>query len=154
LFGASGGAVSYGNSAGAPGLLFAAQSGNETLNASASNSNNLIYAGADSTGHNVLDAGHGNDTLVAGTGADTLGGGSGSDLFVFIAGHAGGTDVISGFTSQDLVELAGSSIVALKTQTNPGVSGVNTTVTLSDNTTIIFLGVTDPNALTGHIVST
>ena len=89
--------------------------------------------------------------MQAGAGADTLGGG-GSDLFAFVHGHAGGADAITGFTTQDTVGLfnygSGAASAALQGAVS---SGGNTTLTLADNTTITFIGVSSVSALQGHV---
>jgi Ca2+-binding RTX toxin-like protein len=155
LLGAAGGVVTYGNSGGAGALAYTAGSGNETLNAGLSTTNNFLNAGSDAAGHDSIVSGSGNDTLLAGAGADTLGGGGGSDLFAFIDGHVGGADVIAGFTAQDTVALFGYGSGAAATALQNAVSsGGNTTLTLADNTTITFLGVSSVAGLTGHVFST
>ncbi|AHI26733.1 hypothetical protein BGC31_11995 [Komagataeibacter xylinus] len=122
-----------------------ASSGNETLD------------GGLSTGKLYARAGSGNDTLIGGSGYDTLRAGTGDDLFVagsaqtefdFIKGKAGGNDIIQDFgkSAGDVVKLSGydaktSSIQAMLD--NATIAGGNTTVSLTDNTRITFVGVTD-----------
>ncbi len=102
--------------------------------------------------------GAGNDTLVAGSGSSTLVGGSGADNFVFfhsvLAGHSV-ADIITDFsTTQDGVILSGYSATeashAIATASSIGGS---TTLTLSDNTQITFLGISSASNLTGRIIS-
>ncbi|WP_408886877.1 calcium-binding protein, partial [Komagataeibacter swingsii] len=122
-----------------------ASSGNETLD------------GGLSTGKLYARAGSGNDTLIGGSGYDTLRAGTGDDLFVagsaqtefeFIKGKAGGNDIIQDFgkSAGNVVKLSGydaktSSIQAMLD--NATIAGGNTTVSLTDNTRITFVGVTD-----------
>ncbi|GCE84469.1 hypothetical protein [Komagataeibacter diospyri] len=122
-----------------------ASSGNETLD------------GGLSTGKLYARAGSGNDTLIGGSGYDTLRAGTGDDLFVagsaqtefeFIKGKAGGNDIIQDFgkSAGNAVKLSGydaksSSIQAMLD--NATIAGGNTTVSLTDNTRITFVGVTD-----------
>lgn len=76
-------------------------SGNDSIDASASNSKVLLYGGDGNdnlTGGGSQDSlygGAGNDTLSAGTGDDSLTGGAGRDLFVLTAG--GGQDRVADF---------------------------------------------------------
>jgi hypothetical protein len=62
--------------------------------------------------------------------------------------------VIADFSAIDTVFLgnygSGAAAAALNTATT---SGNSTTITLSDNTRITFVGVTNVGALTGHITS-
>ena len=153
LFGAAGSAETL---LGSSGSFFAAGGGNETLNASGSSGNNLMFAGESSVGgapNTYMAGGSGNDTLVAGSGANTLAGGAGNNLFQFTKGFVGGTDIISDFTNNDVVNLfgygtaAGANALAAAT-----VSGGSTTIALSDNTKITFSGITNTGSI--HITST
>jgi Ca2+-binding RTX toxin-like protein len=148
LYGAAGGAVTYGSSL--EGGVFVAWAGNETLSAAGSPEANLFFGGQDSTNTVLAVAGSGNDTLVAGSGADTLQGGSGADLFAFVKDYINGAanDTILGFTSSDQATLfnytAGEAATDLA---NATIAGGNTTIALSDGTHVTFVGVTD---LTAH----
>jgi Ca2+-binding RTX toxin-like protein len=102
-------------------------------------------------------AGSANDTIVAGTGSETITGGAGSDLMSFVKSIVSVTspsDSITNFTSSDAVALYGygssAAAAALSAATS---AGGNTTITLSDNTKITFVGVSSASALTGHIFS-
>jgi hypothetical protein len=93
----------------------------------------LIFAGA---GQTAIESGLGNATLVAGTG---------STLFEVLAGVANRQVAIGGFdASQDFVRLQGydpgAGAAALSTAT---LSGGNEALTLTDGTTLTFLGVTN-----------
>jgi serralysin len=154
LFGAAGGMLTYGNTGGAGSLEYGAEAGSETLNASASNTNNLIYAGGNAANQDLLVAGSGNDVLVAGQGSSTLTGGAGNNMFDFFCGADGGHASITDFTSQDVVNLSGYGAgAALAAQQSAVVAGGNPTITLIDNTQITFLGVSSAVALSGHIMS-
>jgi Ca2+-binding RTX toxin-like protein len=150
--GSAGGVIDYVGSTGA--LTYYAQAGAETVNASGSSTNNVMWAGGAAGDHDVMIGGTGNDQLIAGPGANTLTGGGGADLFTFINGNAGGADVITDFSAGGTVNLIGyGAAAAAAAQQSAVVSGGNTVITLSDNTQITFLGVTSARAFTGHIVS-
>jgi Ca2+-binding RTX toxin-like protein len=117
-----------------------AGSGNETLNAGLSIANDQLHAGP---GKDQLLAGTGNDTLFAGTGHATMTGGLGTDTFTFQQGLAG-TVTISDFMTGDTVQLQGyGPNEAQDALANAKISGGSTTLTLSDNTKITFVGVTN-----------
>jgi Ca2+-binding RTX toxin-like protein len=150
--GAAGGVIDYTGASG--GLTYYATGGAETVNAGASSTNNVMWAGGGLGDNDLLIGGSGNNALIAGAGADTLSGGSGPTLFEFLAGRSGGTDVITDFTPADTVDLVGYGAgAAAAAEQTAVVSGGNTTITLSDNTRITFLGVTSAGAFTGHVVS-
>ncbi len=141
LFGSDGSNISfYGSAAGA---VYAAGSGNETLDGSASRVGGQFYAAG---GADTILAGIGGDTMVAGSGAMYAVGGAGSDVFGFVSGHAGGTDFIQNFAPNDKLLLVGYGSGGITSSTTVGGS---TVVTLSDNTTITFNGVSnlDPNQI-------
>jgi len=154
LFGASNSDINYTAASGS--LLFVANSGNETLNAAGSSTNDVMWGGIDSTAGNSLVGGSGNDLMVAGTGADTFNTGSGSNEFVFIASVLGSSaqhDVITNFIGgNDSVVLSGG--ISTVSASSGGIGpAAFTTLTLSDNTQITFLGVSSASQLTGHIFS-
>ena len=116
--------------------------GNETLFGGFGSGNNTFFAGA---GADQIAGGTGKDTFVAGTGSATITGATGNDLFLFTKGQAGGTDLITDFTSgADTVGLVGygknEASLALKSQQ---IVAGSTTITLSDSTKITFTGVTN-----------
>jgi Ca2+-binding RTX toxin-like protein len=148
VFGSSGSAVTFANSA-TPGGILVAGAGNETLNAGLSNSNNTLSGAG--TGADSLAGGSGNDVFWAGAGPDTLTGGGGSDAFNFVHGSAGGTDVITDFSSNDVVNLIGyGANAAAQAIANATVSGGSTTIQLSDSTKITFLNVTNLSTTNVH----
>jgi Ca2+-binding RTX toxin-like protein len=158
LFAGSGGSdITYAGTTGA--LVYVAGAGNVTLNASGSTTNNFYWAGAagDTTATESIVGGSGNNEMVVGPGSDTLTGGSANNVYDFIAtivgtssiASAGNTDVITNILSgNSAVDLSGG----LSTM-SAATAGSETTVTLSDNTKITFLGVTSSSELTGHIFS-
>ncbi|AQS88540.1 hypothetical protein AA101099_0334 [Neoasaia chiangmaiensis NBRC 101099] len=130
--------------------LFVGNEGPETVNGASSTSALHAFAGS---GNDVLIGGSASDTLVGGVGNATLTGGSGaSNLFAITKDHAGGNYTITDFGS------AAGNITALYNyglQNNNGlqsvlnnatVAGGNTTIQLSDNSKITFVGVTDLKA--------
>jgi Ca2+-binding RTX toxin-like protein len=135
-------------------LLYAADLGNETINASGSGSNNVFWGGPDSAGSNLIVGGSGNDLLAAGSGTDTLTGGAGTNEFAFLAtilGSAAHTDVITDFlTGSNNVALVGTVPGSLDSVSAASSAG-STTVTLNDGTKIEFLGVSSASMLSGHI---
>ena len=156
LDGGAGSAIVYFGTTGS--LSYTAGAGNETLNASAATTNNLVWGGSDTMGHNLLVGGSGKDTLVAGTGTDTLaGGGTSADLYLFFEsnGAAAPYDVVENFNTMATVWLnsygSGAAATALADATS---SGGSTTLTLSDNTQITFAAVASVSELQGHVVST
>jgi hypothetical protein len=151
-YGVAGELIDYTGSSG--GLNYLAGTGSETVNAAASSTNNLIWASASTGTSDVMVGGSGNDTLIAGPGANTLTGGAGSNEFIFISGRDGGHATITDLSASDQVFLqnygAGAALQAERTAVS---AGGNTTLTLSDNTQITFLGITSVSALIGRIVS-
>ncbi len=160
LFGGAGSMVTFLGSVGG-GAYFVAGSGNETLLAAASATNNT-FAGSSVAGtQQQFIGGTGSDTLMAGAGAVTMTGGAGSDAFVFFrAATSGAADVITDFTSSDSLFFVGydSTQSATLLQANaygpavasPGNSGL--TLKLSDNTTVTFTNLTDIHQLDGRIL--
>jgi Ca2+-binding RTX toxin-like protein len=118
-----------------------AGAGNETLFGGFASGNNTFYGGS---GSDQIFGGGGNNTYVGGTGAATITAGAGN-LFEFIAGQAGGSDLVEGLSSasQVLITLNGYGSTeeanALAGQTT---NGSSVTVTLSDNTKITFDNIT------------
>ena len=87
----------------------------------------------------------GADTFYGSAGATSIIGGSGNDTFVFTNGEAGGSATIQGFShGSDVIDLQGygknAVSEALKSQHK---MGGNDTITLADNTSVTFLGVSN-----------
>ena len=85
--------------------------------------------------------GSGSNSFNAGAGSDTFtGGGSGGDTFWFLASNTDGShDYIVNFASNDVVNLFGYNEAASTTSVVNG----STTLTLSDDTQITFVNVTN-----------
>ena len=114
--------------------------GAELIDASHANAGNELFAGG---GADTILGSGGNDQIFAGRGDATLTGGGGSDLFVFADGGAGGhvtiTDWLAGGDQVYLDNYgAGADAAAYASEQ---LAGSSTTVTLSDRTTITFLGI-------------
>jgi Ca2+-binding RTX toxin-like protein len=155
IIGGSGAATIFG--AGSGDLLFAAGSapdtliagpGNETLVGAGSAGADTFYAGS---GDDLMGGGSGRETFFGGTGSSTIIGGSGPDVYAFVNGlSSGGSDVIFGFNAAkgDSISLGGYGGNELSNAlAHAAVGGGNTTITLSDHTTITFVGVTSSSAL-------
>ena len=151
LFGSSGQDISYftGSEATPHADILAAGAGNETLNAGAATTGVQLAAGI---GTVKMIGGTGNDEFFGGSGVATMTGGGGDDIFVFASasepgGQHGGTNIITDFnTSNDLFSTVGyGANAASNALAAATVSGGNTTLKLSDGTTVEFLGLTDPN---------
>jgi fibronectin-binding autotransporter adhesin len=152
LFGSAGSSVI---AMGSNGLEYIAASGNETLNAGGSSGANTLVGGFNPSNADSIVGGSGNDVMFAGAGADTLAGGGGANIFSFVASLThGAADVIADFNANDVVFLngygAGDAAAALGAAVS---SGGSTTITLSDNTQITFLGIGSVAALQGHVFS-
>jgi len=158
LFGGSGGGVFTFNSTTASGALdFSAGSGNETLLAAGSKTNDFIAAGADSKGTDSLVGGSGNDTFTAGAGSDTFAAGAGQNQFVFFASQTDGMhDYITGWNATDSLFLLNYSNAdsANTLMQDATISGGNLTIGLSDGTQITFNNVNNTAAFNGKILYT
>jgi Ca2+-binding RTX toxin-like protein len=155
LYGGAGGTIDFiGNST----LIYQAGLGNETLNGSGATSGVILGGGIDRTGGDLLIGGSGNDSIFAGTGADTMAGGAGTNEFVWYQSVVNGStpsDVITDFNANDSVILAGyGSGAAAAALTGATSANGSTTLTLSDNTQITFIGIDSASGLTGHVFST
>ena len=150
LFGGSGGNVTFTDTA-HQGLFYLAGAGNETLDASGSNGNDSLFGNTTPGANLLMKAGSGNDTIIGGPGNDTMVAGSGKDLFVFFNGSAGGQDFINGLTANDTVALVGYNLNSLASSLqNAQVTGQGVKITLSDNTSITFSGL---SSLTGQNIT-
>ena len=153
--GGQGGSIEYINTT-TGGLFHEAGGGDETIDAGLSRGAVTLYGGFDTAGHNLLIGGNGDDTLTAGAGADTLAGSGGVNQFFFqsFEGGPAAHSLISDFSFIDRAVLGGYGVDAAATAiAGATTAGGSTTITLSDNTTITFAGVTNPNELTGRVVS-
>ena len=100
------------------------------------------------SGADSLIGGQGSDTMFAGTGNSTLTGSGSNDLFVFSKGAAGGVDVITDLGATDSVVLIGygGAAAVIAALAGATVSGGSTTISLSDNTKVVFSNVTNLSA--------
>jgi hypothetical protein len=139
LFGSAHHSVTY---TGGGNLFYNAGAGNETLNAVGSTGNNVLFASRTKGTHDRIAAGSGADTLIAGAGSDTLRSGPGADTFAFFSQFtAGAHEYVTHLTASDAVDLFGYGQAPKSTSTAHG----STTITLSDNTKITFVNVTNPS---------
>ncbi|MBW4024962.1 MAG: hypothetical protein HIU92_17835 [Proteobacteria bacterium] len=92
------------------------------------------------SGTMIAILGSGADSVIGGSGASSILGGSGNDVFAFINGHAGGSEVIVGFTASDNLAFGGYSYSGSNL---PGeaVGPIGDVITLSDGTTITLAGI-------------
>ena len=151
LVGGTGAAVLYGSgsgdtlyAAGAKGDFLVAGAGNETLTGAFSTGNDILYGGS---GQDLLALGGGNDVVFAGAGASTVLAGGGADLFAFVAGSAGGSEAIGGFSGSDRITLQGygsGAVANALASASLGASGL--TLTLPDATKVTLVGVASLNA--------
>jgi Ca2+-binding RTX toxin-like protein len=126
--------------------LLIAGSGNETLSGFGSTGANVFFAGA---GNDLLAGGAGAETFLAGHGSSTVIGGTGADLYGFINGLGGGSETVLGFSvaKGDHISLQGYGANAAQSAlAGATVAGGSTTLTLSDHTSVTFIGVTGLNA--------
>jgi hypothetical protein len=87
----------------------------------------------------VAILGSGADSVIGGGGASTITAGSGHDAFLFVKGHAGGSEVIIGFTASDNFGFAGYGYTAANLPAEH-VGPIGDVITLSDGTTITLAG--------------
>jgi len=123
--------------------------GNATLTGAVSTADNIFYG---LVGNSSLQGGNGADTFVVGGStvpggvSDTVNGGPGQDLISILAGRTGSDITITSFTGAERVTLQGyasgpTAEVARALCTAQ--VGASTVVTLSDNTRVTFVGVTN-----------
>jgi Ca2+-binding RTX toxin-like protein len=156
IFGAAGGSITFNQQTNGPGDFYAG-AGNETLNAALSTQAVSLTGSTLTSATASLVGGSGADTLVSGAGSTTLTGGAGANVFRFLASVDGSTTqaTVTDFNASDTVQLIGyGSVAAANALAGATTIGNSTTITLSDNTKITFLGVSAASALTGHITST
>jgi Ca2+-binding RTX toxin-like protein len=137
-------------------MLLSVGKGNDLLSAGTGNETLLgIGSGADTfrggSGSDMITGGAGKNTIVAGSGAETLTGGPSGNDYEFINGQAGGNVEITDFMKgADTLTLLGYGHDALKdaikdaTKTSDSI-----TITLPDDTSITFLGITDLSGVGG-----
>ena len=135
---------------GAGNLTYSAATGNVTLNAAAASGNLNVWLPGSGTGADSITLGSGNNTVTAGAGSDTLGGVGGTNLFLFVAGQtAGATDYITDSAANIANDtFSFNNYGAVPTE---AVTGGAVTLTLSDNTKVVFTNLTSTSELDGHI---
>jgi phospholipase/lecithinase/hemolysin len=137
-----GGAGDLLTASGAANDTLIAGAGAETLNGSASSGSLVFFGGA---GADCITGGTGNSLFVAGSGNETLTAGAGTNAFIFAATPGTTrTDVINNFNpTNSAIGLfgyggePGADNAALASATT---AGGNTTVSLTDGTSIVFTG--------------
>ncbi len=152
LFGGSGQNITYfAGTDTVPGSdILAAGAGNETLNAGGASNGVALAAGI---GTVDMIGSSGNDVFFGGSGVATMTGNGGADIFQFASanepgGQHGGTNIITDFTSSDSFNTIGYGANAAQDALAAAtLTGGNTMVKLSDNTTITFLKVTNPSSI-------
>jgi Ca2+-binding RTX toxin-like protein len=93
-----------------------------------------------SMGSNIFEAGSGNETLTGASASDTVP--NPEDTFLFLKGHAGGTDIINNFIAGDVIKLKGyGSDEITNALDNAKYTPQGATITLSDNSKIMFTDV-------------
>ncbi|MGD0103849.1 MAG: hypothetical protein ABSC06_07405 [Rhodopila sp.] len=119
-------------------LTHAAGLGNETLNAAYSWGTDALFAVGPSNAS--IAGGFGTNLFDAGAGSDTFTGGTGSNTYFFLAANtAGSHDFVTNLSASDAVGLIGYN-PATSTVT---VANGSATLTLSNNTEITFVNVTN-----------
>ncbi len=167
IFGGASGDITYQNNVvGAHPLFYQAGGGNETLNAfpsTAVTSDTLAGGTVGASAATIIGGSVANDTFVAGTGSDSYIGGSGANTFLFnkaVINATSPNDSITGFlnstvTGGNQAIFQGYGTAEASTALKGAVSGGgDTTLTLSDNTKITFVGVGSASQLAGHVSST
>ena len=142
LFGADGGTMALSGS----GANLVGVGSGAKVDASMASGNNVFFGGSAAS---TILGGTGSDVFVVGSGATSLTGGAGAaNMFDFVASvTAGATDVISDFKSSDKLAISGyKADAAADVLRSATVSGGSTTVTLSDQTKIVFQNYTNLNA--------
>ena len=123
--------------------------GNATLTGAISTADNIFYG---LVGNASLQGGNGADTFVVGGStvpggvSDTVNGGPGQDLISILAGRTGSDITITSFTGAERVTLqgyAGGSAAEAARALATAKVGASTVLTLSDNTRVTFVGITN-----------
>jgi Ca2+-binding RTX toxin-like protein len=104
---------------------------NAAINGTGNSADNVITG---NTGNNTLSGLDGNDTLNGSRGNDTLIGGDGADRFVFVNGS--GHDVISDFTSADVIDLKGYDGLDSFQDLDIHASGADVIITFGNDATL------------------
>lgn len=126
---------------GANSLAVAGQAGITGINETGATGQEMIATNPlGNSGTLVADLGAGATTVIGGSGTSTINVGSGADAFIFVAGHAGGSEYIFGFSGKDNLGFAGygysSSNLPVET-----VTALGDTLTLTDGTKVTLVGI-------------
>jgi hypothetical protein len=106
-----------------------------------------VINGAEGSGAELISAGPGSslihlndaaDTVLGGSGASTISAGDGKEVYGFINGHGGGNETVIGFNDNDILAFAGYGYSGQNTPYET-LTSVGDLMTLSDNTTILFV---------------
>ena len=142
--------------------MFLAGTGNETLNAANADGRVNFYGSSDSTssdsftgsttGFNYFVTGGNTTTVAGGTvtgGSESLLGGTGTNIFAIADGGQTAHVTIFDFTAgNDSVNFIGESASQVQTDlANATTDSTGLTVTLSDNTTVTFVGLNSVSQL-------
>ncbi len=166
VFGNAGDTITYGATTGQQTTNFIAGLGNETLNGSQAASD-LIFWGANTSNvtgedqtQDLITGGAGNDTFFTGEGSETLSGGGGANLFIIdatkdsvgahitLADFGANSENLAGFAGYSQAEISSALSGAETVMGSGGVTDV--VITLSDSTTVTFVGI---SSLNGHVLS-
>jgi hypothetical protein len=129
------------NVTGSNSLAVAGPSGVTGINEKASTGPELIATNPlGNSGTLVATLGAGADSVIGGGGASTITAGTGNDVFAFIKGHAGGSEVIIGYTASDNLAFAGYGYTATNLPSE-AVGPIGDVITLNDGTTITLAGI-------------
>lgn len=135
---ATGNASLYGGGAGNDSFF-----GFTAINGTLYNQGNVAMSAQNATGTNAFWVGGGSDTIWAGTGSDSI---FFDPTYTAHSGNQATTDLIFNYTANDTLFLGNYSSSVIGSSSSTGSPG-SVTVTLSDNTTIVFQGLTDPTKL-------
>ncbi len=135
---------------GAGNLTYSAATGNVTLNAAAASGNVNAWLPGSGTGADSITLGSGNDTVTAGAGSDTLSAGSGTNLFLFVAGQTGGA---TDYVKDSPANIANDTFSFNNYGADPTKAVIDgaVTLTLSDNTKVVFTNLNSTSELDGHL---
>jgi Ca2+-binding RTX toxin-like protein len=110
-------------------------SGASTVDGATGSGNETMFTGS---GRSVIALDGAADTVVGGSGVASVVGGSGSDVYGFIDGHAGGSEIIFGLKSSDVIAFGGYAGDPI---TSEGVVQGSDLLTLADGTVILLQGI-------------
>ncbi len=150
IFGADSNDIAFASAPGSGSIVVVAGDGNETLNG-ANAGDFSFFASSDTSSSASISTqvigGTGSDYFSTGAGTEDYFAGTGVDVFALnTVGGSGASITINDFSAADSVSVDAANMDAANNGTL--VNG-NYTITLSDDTTVTFVGVT---SLSGHII--